>query len=212
MADRPGMPESANLRRIEVRVPSRDFAEGVERALGRLGYLLVPARSGSQPPELRFVAAGRLGRVPATASEPVVLFGGHRSRDAEDARVIGVVRRPAELHLLYPLLQSALEEHPRAVPRIKASLPARSSRAGIDAPGAILSLSEKGCLLRSTVRLPGDGALRLQFALPRVGLIDTWAEPRNDAGRELGLLFDGLPDSSRLAIADYVRTSLTAGA
>ena len=161
-------------------------------------------------PDARLVAAGRLSRLPATATEPVVLFGGVRSKDAEDPRVIGTVSRPAELRELYSLLQRALEQTPRAVPRVRATLPARSFREGVDAPGAIMSLSEKGCLLRSTVRLPGEGALKLQFALPDRGLIDTWAEPCNNAGRELGLAFDGLPDASRFAIADFVTASLTA--
>lgn len=185
---------------------------GVHVALARLGYELVTARAGSEAPAARLVAAGGVSRLPASALEPVVLIGGHRSRDANDPRVVGIVRRPAGLRELYALLQEALEEHPRAVPRIAASLPARSFRQGIDAPGAILSLSEKGCLLRSAVRLPGDGALKVQFSLPSGGWIETWAEPRNRAGRELGLVFDGLPDDSRLAIADYVANSLTAGA
>ncbi len=203
------MAASGYYRRIEVRVPSRDFAEGVETALDRLGYELLPASIRAEAPDARFVAAGRLSRLPATAIEPVVLFGGMRSKDAEDPRVIGIVERPAGLPKLYGLLQGALEETPRAVPRMTASLPARTFREGVDAPGAILSLSEKGCLLRSTVRLPGDGALKLQFSLPGLGLIDTWAEPCNKAGRELGLVFDGLPDASRFAIADYVTNSLT---
>jgi len=209
-ADRSGMAASGNVRRIEVRVPSRDFEDGVETALGRLGYELLPARTRSKAPDARLVAAGRLSRLDASATEPVILFGGLRSKDAEDPRVIGIVERPAGLLELYSRLQDALEETPRAVPRMAASLPARSFRDGIDAPGAIMSLSEKGCLLRSTVRLPGEGALKLQFALPDRGLIDTWAEPCNSAGRELGLAFDGISEVSRIAIADYVTTSLMA--
>lgn len=204
------MSAPAHLRQIEVRVPSRDLQDGVDIALGRLGYQLQPARVRSQAPDARFVAAGRLSRLPADANEPVVLFGGVRSKDAEDPRVIGIVGRPAGLQKLYGLLQIALEETPRAVPRIPASLPARTFREGVDAPGAILSLSEKGCLLRSTVSLPGEGALKLQFALPDQGLIHTWAEPYSKAGRELGLVFEGLPEASRLAISDYVTTCLTA--
>jgi hypothetical protein len=204
------MATSGYNRRIEVRVPSRDFLDGVEMALDRLGYELLRASNRGEAPDARFVAAGRLSRLPTEAIEPVVLFGGLRSKDAEDPRVIGIVERPAGLDELYRLLQIGLEETPRAVPRITASIPARSIREGIDAPGAIMSLSEKGCLLRSTVKLPGEGALKLQFTLPGRGLIDTWAEPRSDAGRELGLVFDDLPDATRFAIADYVTTSLTA--
>jgi hypothetical protein len=203
------MAVSGYVRRIEVRVPSRDFADGVETALGRLGYELQPVQIRSEPPHARLVAAGRLSRLPASALEPVVLFGGMRSKDAEDPRVAGIIGRPAGLCELYRMLQAALEETPRAVPRVRASLPARSLREGIDAPGAIMSLSEKGCLLRSTVRLPGDGALKLQFALPDRGMINTWAEPCSKDGREMGLVFDGLPDVSRSAIADYVTSTLT---
>jgi hypothetical protein len=202
------MATSGYYRRIEVRVPSRDFSDGVEIALDRLGYEMLRVSNRGEAPDARFVAAGRLSRLPAEAIEPVVLFGGLRSKDAEDPRVIGIVERPAGLDELYRLLQSGLEETPRAVPRITASIAARSIREGIDAPGAIMSLSEKGCLLRSTVKLPGEGALKLQFNLPGRGLIDTWAEPCSDAGRELGLVFDDLPDAARFAIADYVTTSL----
>ena len=71
-------------RRIEVRVPSRDFSEGVLTALERLGYELVPARARAEAPDVRIVAAGRLRRLSAEATEPVILFGGPRSR-ARDA-------------------------------------------------------------------------------------------------------------------------------
>lgn len=203
------MTEPGFWRRIEVRVPSRDFAAGVRTALGRLGYELVPARGSVQPPDARIVAASRLGRLSAEATAPIILFGGPRSRGRDDPRVIGVVTPPAALLDLYPLLQSALETNPRAVPRIPTSLPARSLREGVDTPGAILSLSEKGCLLRSAMSLPGGGSLHLQFALPDLGVIFTRAEPRHEAGNESGLAFERLPEASRTAIAEFVTRSLT---
>jgi hypothetical protein len=203
------MPKPHHSRRIEVRVPSRDFSEGVRIALGRLGYELVPARGRSADPDARIVAADRLNRLSAEATAPIILFGGRRSRRAGDPRVIGVVRLPARLLDLYCLLQNALETHPRAVPRIPTSLAARSLRKGVDAPGAILSLSERGCLLRSAKSLPGDGSIQLQFALPDLGLIDIRAEPRHRAGEETGLAFQGLPEDSRTAIAGFVTRSLT---
>jgi hypothetical protein len=123
--------------------------------------------------------------------------------------VIGVVRPPVELLDLYPLLQGALEANPRAVPRIATALPARSLREGVDTPGAILSLSEKGCLLRSASRLPGFGPLHLQFMLPDEGPIYTRAEPRHETGNESGLAFERLPETSRAAIAAFVTRSLT---
>ncbi len=196
-------------RRIEVCVPSRNFADGVWTALERLGYELMPAQARAQAPNVRIVVGGRLGRLSADATEPVILFGGWQSRDRDDPRVVGIVRPPARLLDLYVLLQNAVETHPRAVPRIPASLPARSLRGGTESPGAILSLSERGCLLRSVESLPGDGSLRLQFALPGGGLIYTWANPCHQSGRETGLAFEGLAEYSRMAISEFVTSSLT---
>jgi hypothetical protein len=205
------MSKSRYSRRIEVRVPSRDFAPGAQRALERLGYELVPARGGAGAPDARIVESGRLSRLGADASEPVILIGGPRSHAADDPRAIGVVRRPAGLLDLYALLQAALEEHPRMAPRISTALPARSLRDGVDTPGAILSLSEKGCLLRSASRLPGFGPVHLQFMLPDQGPIYTRANPRHQTGNESGLAFERLSEASREAIAGFVAKSLSCG-
>ena len=210
MADVLGMLEPGYSRRIEVRVPSRVISVGVRTALERLGYELVDASPRGAAPDARIVATGRLSRLRAEAREPVILIGGSQSRDVDDPRVVGVVRPPAGILALYSLLQSALEAHPRAAPRVPASLPARSLRDGIDAPGAILSLSEGGCRLRSTAAsLAGAGALQLQFALPNSGVIYTGADPRYQVGKESGLAFTGLPEASRAAIADFVMASLS---
>jgi len=194
-----------------VRVPSRDFAPGVERALERLGYELVPARGGGGAPDARTVESSRLSRLSSELTAPVILIGGPRSQVADDPRVVGVVRRPADLLDLYALLQIALEEHPRMAPRVATALPARSLREGVDTPGAILSLSEKGCLLRSVSSLPGFGTLHLQFILPDEGPIYTRANPRHQSGNEAGLAFERLPEASREAIAGFVARSLSWG-
>jgi hypothetical protein len=205
------MAKSRFSRRVEVCVPSLDFSPGVERALERLGYKLVPAQGKTGPADVRIVEAGQLNRLSAKATAPIILIGGPRDDGANDPRVVGVVKPPAGLLDLYYLLQIALEEHPRAVPRIPTALPARSLREGVDTPGAILSLSEKGCLLRSASRLPGCGSLHLQFMLPDAGPVYTRAEPRREAGNECGLLFQRLPESSRAAIAEFVMRSLSTG-
>ncbi len=210
-ADVLGMSEPGYSRRIEVRVPSRDFSMGARTALERLGYQLVPASPRSAAPDARIVTTGRLSRLGAEASEPVILVGSSRSREVDDPRVVGIARRPADLVELYQLLQVALEAHPRAVPRVPVSLAARSLHDGMDTPGAILSLSERGCLLRSTERLPAVGTLRLQFMLPNEGLIYTRAEPRHQSEEESGLAFEGLSEASRAAIADFVMAALTRG-
>jgi hypothetical protein len=198
-------------RRIEVRAPQGDFLPCVQAALGRLGYELAPARGRAETPDARIVAAGRLGRLRADATAPIVVIGGPRSGGGDDPRVTGVVERPAGLIDLYRALQEALETHPRAVPRVPTLLAARSLHEGVGVPGAILSLSERGCRLRSVSRLPGRGPLQLQFALPDRRLIETRAQPRNCAGKEAGLAFDALPDGSRAAIAGFVSNSLTRG-
>lgn len=206
-----GMKKRGGSRRIEVRVPSRDFADGVWTALEELGYELVPAHASVQTPDMRFVASGHLSRLSADATEPVILFGGGRGLDRDDPRVAGFVRPPAGLLQLYFVLQYTLEVHSRAAPRIPASLPARSHRGGAVIPGAILSLSERGCLLRSTESLPGEGSLRLQFALPDEGLVYTKARPCYQAGNEIGLAFENLAENSRSAISEFVTRSLTDG-
>jgi hypothetical protein len=206
-----GMSKPGYSRQIKVHVPWWDFAPGVWTALERLGYELVPARRSAEAPVARIVAAGRLSELSTEATVPIILIGEPQSQGGDDPRVIGVVRPPAELLDLYPLLQSALEEHPRAAPRIPTSLPARSLREGVDTPGAILSLSEKGCLLRSASSLPGYGSLHLQFMLPDQGVIYTRAEPRHQAGNESGLAFQRLAAASRTAIARFVTRSLTQG-
>jgi hypothetical protein len=205
------MSKPGHWRRIIVHVPWWNFAPGVWTALERLGYELVPARRSAEAPDARIVAAGRLSQLSTEAPVPIILIGEAQSQGGDDPRVIGVVRPPAELLDLYALLQSALEKHPRAVPRIATSLPARSLREGVDTPGAVLSLSEKGCLLRSAMSLPGAGSLHLQFTLPDPGVIFTRAEPRHEAGNESGLAFERLPEASRTAIAEFVTRSLTQG-
>lgn len=207
-ADVPRMPKPAISRRIEVRVPSRAFSAGARPALERLGYQFVSASPRAAAPDARIVATGRLRRLGQEAREPVILFGGSTSRDIDDPRVVGVVKPPARIRELYPLLQEALEEHPRAAARVPASLPARSLRDGIDAPGDIVSLSERGCLLLSSSSLSGSGTLRLQFALPNQGMVYTRAEIRYQVGNESGLMFEGLPEVSRAAIENFVMTSL----
>jgi len=202
------MAKSSFSRRVEVRVPSRDFAAGVRTALGRLGYELVPVRPGAPSPDIRIVAGSRLRRLPETLREPIILLGGNPYHD--DDRVVGILRRPARLLDLYSLLQSALEAHPRSVPRIETTLPARGVRDGADSPGAIVSLSERGCCLRMDDALAGEGNLQLEFALPGRGVINTWAHPRYRVENRTGLLFEQLPESSRFAISEFVNHSLTA--
>ena len=65
--------------------------------------------------------------------------------------------------------------------------------------------------MHNAMNLPGDGSLHLQFGLPDLGMIQTRAEPRHEAGNELGLAFERLPEISRAVIAEFVTGSLTQG-
>ncbi len=202
------MAERSFSRRVEVRVPSRDFANGVRTALERLGYDLIPVSVGAPAPDVRIVAGSRLRRLPEALSEPVILIGGNPYHD--DPRVVGILQRPARLLDLYILLQEAVEPSPRSVPRISTALPARGVRGGTDRSGSIVSLSERGCCLRTTEALPGDGNLQLEFTLPSGGLVNTSASPRYRTHNNTGLMFDRLPEISRSAISEFINHSLTA--
>jgi hypothetical protein len=206
-----GMIKGGHSRRVEVRVQPDAFAPGVQLALERLGYKIVYTRSSwaAEAPDTLIVAAEDVSQLEAEATAPIILIGTLRSRSQDDPRVIGAVSAPAELLGLYSLLQRALEAHPRAVPRIETALPARSLSKGVDTPGAILSLSEKGCLLRSTQSLSGRGPLHLQFTLPGGRAIYTQAKPCYLAGKESGMVFEKLPEASRVAITEFVTSSLS---
>jgi hypothetical protein len=114
------------------------------------------------------------------------------------------VWRPAALRDLHALLQAALEAHPRSVPRVRTALPAKAVGRERGWAGAILSLSERGCLLRSRERLRSRRPLDLWFALPRDGLVHVLAEPRYAEGTCTGLVFRETSPECRAAIARYV--------
>jgi hypothetical protein len=140
---------------------------------------------------------------------PIILLTGHRGPVIGDSRAFGVLRRRAQLNELFALLQRALEQSPRAVPRISASLPARCIRGRHGWAGAIRSISEKGCLLQSTERLEPNRRLDLCFTLPREGLLRIPARPSHLDGKVACLVFRGSADRYRPAIASYVNAQLT---
>ena len=104
---------------------------------------------------------------------------------------------------LYQLLQRAIEQFPREYPRVSTSLSARCVQGDRNWLGAILEISEKGCLLRSPTAPESDGA-RLTFALPEGGVVEATGESRSRRGPDTGLYFREIGDRHRTAIADYV--------
>ena len=194
------------------------MATPTRSALRRLGYEFIrPEKArGDFRPELRLVDERRLDELPDIDTEPstpiVVLTGARALRDAQhdaDPRIIGRIARPAALTPLYALLQQGLESTPRSVPRVPTHLPARWVRQDQHAIGAILSLSEGGCLLRTREDTITDGAgMQLQFALPGAGLISMAARCVHQRGADIGLSFQEPSSSIRRTIGGFVANLL----
>jgi hypothetical protein len=192
---------------VEMREAHGDLEPGVRTALGRLGYRLIsPDESKRYPPALRLMNPRALPRIPNDPT-PMILIGAAADTAREDARVAGVLQRPADLTRLYRVLQNALEDRPRECPRAATRLPARCVEDDRDWPGAILELSAKGCLLHSSAA-PSPEGTRITFALPERGLVEATAEMRSRRDGDAGLFFREISESHRSAIAEYVNQVL----
>jgi hypothetical protein len=204
---------------IERHAPCRSFARGSLGALERLGYRVLPPRAiraareaAGGPIEAHLVGPRELRALPESATAPVILLAGRCGprRRPLDPRVVATIRRPAPLVELYRALQFALEPNPRRVPRAPITLPARCASGEADFPGAIVSLSEGGCLVR-TARPPASRRrVRLFFPLPETGLVEVAARPLYHDRGHLGLAFLELADATRRAIAACVEGTLLA--
>jgi hypothetical protein len=195
---------------VACHVSSGAFERGVRSGLERLGYRLVGERHALRV-AARIVEERHLAKLPAEVDAPVrtiVLVGSRPAALLDDPRVVGAVWRPARLPDLYALLQAALEAHPRTVPRVRTALPAKAVSGERGWAGAIVSLSERGCLLRSRERLRSRRPLDLFFALPREGLVHVVAEPRYIEGTCTGLVFREASAECRSAVAGYVAAVL----
>ena len=123
---------------------------------------------------------------------------------------MGAVQRPAGLHERYGLVQQVLEETPRTTPRVPTHLNARCARNGREWQGAVLSLSENGCLLRSPEPLTLGSCIDLSFTLPRAGSISLQAEVAYQLVPESGLIFLATLPGDRSAISEFVVSSIAA--
>lgn len=214
----PARHEERRERVIARHAPCRAFARGALPALERLGYRLLPPGSAlAGAPGVRIdahlVGPRERRRLPQDAGAPLILLAGRRPPRARPGEpdVVATLRRPAELGDLYRALQLALETHPRRVPRAALTLPARCASGSEDFPGAIVSLSEGGCLLRSARPPASRRRLRLYFPLPERGLVEVSARPLYHARGHLGLAFLDLADATRRAITDCVEDALLQG-
>jgi hypothetical protein len=112
------------------------------------------------------------------------------------------------MHELHRLVQEVLEDTPRATPRALTHFQARCRRDGKQWTGAVLSLSESGCLLRSAEPQMLGSRFTLSFVLPRSGTLELEAEVTYQLIPDLGMTFHATSPSDREAISDFIRQSL----
>jgi len=186
--------------------------------LAKLGYKIVEpdefaeaaAELGLERPHLRLVDERTLADVEAEEDPPVpiVVLCGRYGVTGADPRIVGAIRRPAGLHEIYRLVQQVLEDTPRSTPRVPTHLTARCRRNGREWRGAVLSLSENGCLLRSPETLLLGSRIALGFELPRAGSIEVDAEIAYQLVPDLGVIFNATSPGVREAIGGYVTAVL----
>jgi len=206
-------------RRIGVRITPKSLAPRVLEALRALGYTMIDLDSERVSEQSRencglwLVDEERLTELPDAKEEPdrrILVIASARSAACDDARIFATTRRPARLGAVYEMIQSALESTPRSAPRIRTQLSARCIRGEQRSLGAVLSLSEGGCLLRTGEKLSRGAKLDLQFALPNYGLIATRAECRYARESDAGLAFSEFTADVRHTIAHFVTSQLAA--
>lgn len=193
------------------------FVPMTRSILARLGYALLDPEAwresqywADREPELLVVDEPRLAEAQANSSRstPILLLTGRRGVTSASPQLLGAVHKPAGLHELYRLLEQALEDPPRAAPRVGVDLPAQVKRDGREWQGELLSLSESGCLLRSSEPLPLGSAVELRFELPDGGRIETRAASTYQLLPDTGLVFEATPAAGRQAIAHFVEREL----
>jgi hypothetical protein len=189
--------------------------------LARMGYSIVPAEEWEdlpnadrvRTPDLRIVDERRLGEIPEDdhlSEVPMIVLTGRDGVSGADPRVKGAVARPAGLHEIYRLIQQTIEDTPRSTPRVATHLPARCRRGEREWRGAVLSLSENGCLLRTPEPVKLGSEIEISFDLPRTGTIETKAETAYQLVPDTGLIFHRTSAAFREAILSFVEESLAA--
>lgn len=205
--------------RVEIAcyVGPRAFAPGARTALEGLGYAVVPALSrgrfgdASWSPTVRLVDERHYDRVPSHADDPetpLVLVTSGREPAVEDARIAGHTARPIELDDLYSILQRALEQTPRATPRVPTHIAARGIREDRRWIGTITSLSMGGCFLRTRERPPVGAHLSVQFAIPNGNIVVARAICVHSGGDGIGLAFTRSSEDALRDIGHYVSERL----
>ena len=233
----PSNSDSPFGRKIETRLTPRSLAPRVYEALQALGYTLdgnvhpgfddahaSPALQSSNPSDadealdaesgtggIWLVDEVCLDEIPSVEEAPdaqILLVASPKRHRATDPRIVAEAVRPGRLSAVYSMIQEALEGTPRRSPRIRTKLSARCLRADRQSIGAVLSLSEGGCLLRTNEMLKRGAKLNLQFALPEYGLVSTAAQCRYVRKGDAGIEFERPAVDIRQSIAHFVTLQL----
>jgi len=204
---------SAFDRSIGIRLVPRSVAPRAITALRTLGYSLIESDStpGIADARVWLVDADRYDELPSVESAPdlrILLIAPPSANPKSDPRIIAQTPRPGRLGSIYAMVQTALESTPRRCPRIPTRLSARCIRSDRRSIGAVLSLSEGGCLLRTREALRKGAKLDVQFALPDYGLVSTRAECVYTRRGDAGLSFATPPADVRHTIAHFITHQL----
>lgn len=205
-------PKNAVGRKIDVRLTPRSLAPKVRSALRVLGYTLREEDDASASDAgIWLVDETRLAEVPDRQAAPdarILLISSPRWNQGKDSRILAQADRPAGLSPIYSMIQSALEHTPRKTPRVRTQLSARCIKEDRRSIGAVLSLSEGGCLFRTGESLRKGTSIDLQFALPEYGLVSTPAQCRYVRKGDAGLEFSEAAPDIRHSIAHFVTARL----
>ncbi|MBW2424439.1 MAG: PilZ domain-containing protein [Deltaproteobacteria bacterium] len=207
-------------RRIGVQIGEGSLAPHVDRAMHALGYDfydaeedLVYADRSTFPVWL--ADEERIDELPSASARPrarILAISRPGRETSDDPRIVARLDRSVRLTSLYETVQIHFERTPRRKPRVPTSLSARCIRDQGRSLGALLSLSEGGCLLHGDETLSEGVRVSLQFALPDYGLVSAEAECRYRLSGNCGMAFALPPEDVRQTIAHYVTLRLAASA
>jgi hypothetical protein len=206
-------------RRVVLNYAAEESFAPMSRAiLAKLGYTIVTPeefdtiaeRLDCDRPDLRIVDERTLPDVPENGdySVPIIVLTGRYGVTGADQRIAGAVKRPAGLHELYRLMQQVLEDRPRTAPRVATHLSATVHSGEREWTVAVLSLSENGCLIRSSETLLLGSSVRLDFELPDAGPLELDAETGYQLVPDVGLIFHASSPEDRKAVSRYVDAAL----
>ena len=215
------MEETPVLRTI-VQFASRDALPPMTvQMLDRLGYrILMPADFESiraveagLVPDLLLVDERRLAEVSEEAdsmmgSARILMLSGRQGATGADPRIVGAVKRPAGMHDLYRLMQQVFVDTPRSNPRVATQLRARCASKDTNWEGRVLSLSENGCLIRTSESMLLGQQLQLELVMPHSAPIAVEAEATYQLLPDTGLVFHAVEPANREALNRFISQTI----